>query len=56
MYMRFFAEPVLSAVRFFAALRMTKGGGLRMTKGGGLGMAGSGRLRMTSDVKASPLH
>jgi hypothetical protein len=48
MYMRFFAEPVLSAVRFFAALRMTKGGGL--------GMAGSGRLRMTSDVKASPLH
>jgi len=27
----FFAEPVLSGVRFFATLRMTRGEGLRMT-------------------------
>ncbi|MBA7503467.1 hypothetical protein ES706_02078 [subsurface metagenome] len=30
---RFFAEPVLSGVRFFAMLRMTRGEGLRMTDG-----------------------
>jgi hypothetical protein len=28
---RFFAEPVLSTMRFFATLRMTGGEGLRMT-------------------------
>ena len=29
--MRFFAEPVLSVMRFFATLRMTGSEGLRMT-------------------------
>jgi hypothetical protein len=41
---RFFAEPVLSDMRSFALLRMTRSEGLRMTVGARL------RVRMTGGI------